>query len=121
MADKNADREIVPFGTVLQQIQKGTAAARASEALADLVAAVITTGKPGTMTLTFKVEPTVRGGSADNALNITAVIASKTPKDDSTGTFYGTEEGGLSRSDPRQPEIPGVAGRGGLRAVGEPS
>jgi hypothetical protein len=121
MTDIDTDWEIVPFATVLQQIQKGTAASRASEALADLVAAVIGTGKPGAMTLTIKVEPMVKGGSEDGSLILTAVVASKTPRDDSSGVFFGTERGTLTRTDPRQLEIPGTRGPVSLVGSGERS
>jgi len=47
-----------------------------------------------------------------NVLFIAADITSNPPKPDRPkGIFYGTEEGDLSRNDPRQQEFRGFGGR----------
>jgi hypothetical protein len=98
----------VPFAAVIAGIQKGVVADRLSEALADVAAAVYAAGKLGTLTLTVKIEPAVKGGSEDGSITMTAVISTKLPKDDTSGIFYTTEDGTISRNDPRQPVLTGL-------------
>lgn len=112
MSTKDTERQIKPFAAVLQEIAKGRAHARLSEALADLVIAVAETDKKGTLTLTISVEPTK---GMDN-LTVSANCVVKLPTEQQASIFFADESGQLSRNDPRQIEAPlrevGVAHRG---------
>lgn len=95
----NPERQIVPLATVLQQVAKGTALARLSEQLADLTVAVKENEKPGTLTITIKVEPT-KGTSENLTVSVTSTL--KVPQETAAGIFFATDDGNLTREDPRQ-------------------
>lgn len=105
MSDKKAsERQIIPVATVLQNIDRGTVAARAAELLAELTRSVMELGKGGTLTVTIKVEPTKNAD--DHTLTITADVVAKMPKDARSNIMYADEDGNLSRNHPEQPSLP---------------
>ena len=84
-----------------------------SEALWDLVARVVDTGKKGSVTLTVIVE---RDKKAQDVLFVSDEIKLRLPEYDRPAAIYWQgRQGNLSRSDPRQPELEG------LRALPDPT
>jgi hypothetical protein len=88
---------------ILREYRNGRAADLASQRLAELVQAVDETGKPGTLTITFKVKPEKGGGSQKTiACNVKAGIPEM---DLPEAVFFSDGEGSLHRSDPQQREM----------------
>ena len=107
MDEETEREETVPFAAILQQIRKGGCHHELSEELANLVQAVQAEGKVGTLTLTLKVTPYDKDFGAVKVTDAVKVNAPK-PENPST-TFFGDEQGNLTRSNPRQAELPGLA------------
>lgn len=99
--------QVQPFAAILQQIGKGVAHARLSEALQQLTVAVRDTEKKGTLTLTLSVEP----NKGTDTLIVSANCTVKLPQEQQASVFFATDDGNLTRSDPRQMDLPvrGVA------------
>jgi len=88
---------------ILREYRNGRAADLASRKLAELVQSVDETGKPGTLTITFKVKPEKGGGSQKT---IACDIKAKMPEDDlPEAVFFSDQEGSLHRADPQQREM----------------
>lgn len=64
------------FASVLYEINKGKVHAQLGDDLRALVAAVVDTGKPGTLTLTLTVKPLAGN---DEGITLTGRVASKPP------------------------------------------
>jgi hypothetical protein len=91
------------FVQYLYEIDEGRLVGELTQEMRDLVTEVRDQQKPGTLTLTLKVEPT----KAVNTLIITDQISVKPPKHTpGASIFYPDEEGYLHRKDPMQPELP---------------
>lgn len=88
-----------PAADILKEINRGTVHGDLSRAIADVTAAVVDRGKPGTVTLTIKIEPVK---DSDCALTVTGSVTAKKPAAPATSLFYGDETGLLTRQDPRQ-------------------
>jgi hypothetical protein len=100
-------RQVKPFAATLQELGGGTVAARLAEQLQELTAAVIDTGKKGTLTLQLTVAP-LKPGNVSN-LVVTAKTLLKAPEDDNaapSSVFFTDGAGNLTRDDPRQPALP---------------
>jgi hypothetical protein len=105
--DEPDETRIEPFAAVLQKIQNGRTHDELSVGMRDLVAAVIETGKAGTLTFTIKVAPS----KAEGIVELSDKVDFKPPKFERPASiFFVDDEHNLSRSDPRQQEIPGVRG-----------
>ena len=90
------------FAEVLGQCRDGTFHEDGADELAELVAAVVQNGKPGTLQIALKVHPGPEG-----TVFMSVKINGKRPKAQTASTiFYITDDGSLSRRDPRQPELP---------------
>lgn len=93
---------------ILREYRNGKAADVASRKLSELVQAVDETGKPGTLTITFKVKPEKGGGSQKT---IACDVKAKMPDDDlPEAVFFSDSEGSLHRADPQQREMFSEAG-----------
>jgi hypothetical protein len=96
------ERQVVPFATVLTQLQQGNTHAELSKTLQELTEAVKATGKRGTLSLTL----TLSESKAADALEVVAVIRSKLPEPKQFATiFYADGDNNLVRKDPRQTEL----------------
>lgn len=96
MANKN-----LTITEALMSLNDGGAMEELATELKSCVAAVTTTGKKGKVTLTLEVIP-----NGQQAVTVTDKIAVTLPKPDAVATmFYVTDDAGLSRRDPRQPEL----------------
>lgn len=92
----------VPFPATISAIRKGALINELTERLAEVVAAVVMFEKPGELTLKLKVKP-------ENAemVVIHDELVLKVPEADRTPTwFFATDDGGLTRENPDQPDLP---------------
>lgn len=94
-----------PFGQFLLEQRDGGLHSELSEALQELVAAVAEHGKGGTLTLTVKVGPLK--GAMYGQLVVLDEVKVKAPEGErGASLFFEDGSGNLSRSNPRQPELP---------------
>jgi hypothetical protein len=95
-----------PFADVLRDIQGGEVADEAAVLMQQLVAAVQTHGKKGSMRLDIEVQP-MKGNQM--ALMVSAQASIKPPKGEpQTALFFYDADNNLVRDDPRQLALPGV-------------
>jgi hypothetical protein len=79
----------------------GMASAEAAEEMQKLVAAVVATGKPGTLTITVKVKPTSKGLSG--AFVVEDKVKAKLPENERAQALYFADEfNNLTRDNPAQ-------------------
>jgi hypothetical protein len=98
MTDTNPVR---PFSDFLRVHNVGETDDQLAEAFRDLIGRVKDTGKPGTVTLTIKVEP-VKGAPSD-CLGITDTIKLSLPDRVRNGGVYFTDRANnVAANDPRQ-------------------
>ncbi len=113
MPDTTKDEtHIRPFAEFLQQQRRGALHGEISEQLHDLLQSVKETGKAGSLTLQIKVKPAAKG-NAEQVLISDLTVAKKPQTERPESIFFLDNEGNLSRSDPRQIELP-------LREVNRP-
>ncbi|GAA0632510.1 hypothetical protein GCM10010174_61970 [Kutzneria viridogrisea] len=109
--DKNTEAVTEPrdFGAFLLDVNRGESHRELSQGLADLVAAVIRTGKPGTLTYTVRVEP---ASGNDAIVTVTDKIGGKTPEGERrTSIFYvDNSSNSLVRHNPYQESLFGING-----------
>jgi len=92
------------FVEVLKDVRQGAAIDDLTTHLTDLVESVRKTGRAGKITLTLTVKPAAKGEV--NALMVDDAVSVKKPTmEHGTTVFFATAENGLSRRDPRQPEL----------------
>lgn len=90
-----------PFADVLADLSGGTYD-ELGQALGELVEAVQTTRKAGTLKLSLKVSP-----NGVNSVKIADDVTVKLPAPDrATSVMFVDEDMSLRRSDPRQPKLP---------------
>lgn len=95
------------FNQSIALVRNGQLHVELSDALSKLVAAVKDHRKGGSLTLTLKIKPFSKGDSDTLVLEDQIVV--KAPMGDKGATvFYATDRNGLSRQDPRQPELSGL-------------
>lgn len=96
--DNDAPRD---FGSFLLELARGKTHDELSQALHDVVAKVIETGKKGSLTLTLSIG--LLDKDPANGMQITDEIKVKLPEHDRPSSmFYPDRTGNLSRRDPRQ-------------------
>lgn len=92
-----------PFAAFIQEQRNGGLHGELSHELAALVTAVQETQKPGTLTLTVKVQPNKDGVT----MTVTDKVSAKIPEGDrGAAIFFIQGDGNLVRRDPRQLEMP---------------
>jgi hypothetical protein len=90
------------FNATMAQLRNGQTQIEASEQLAELVQACRDTNKVGEITIKIKVRP----DGATGQYFLEDQITMKAPKQERGKTlFFGTPEGNLSRTDPKQREL----------------
>lgn len=105
------EKHVRPFSEWLVEQRQGRAHAEASAALNELIAAVGTHNKGGTLTLSVSVKPAATGGGT---VLVQDKVSLKLPEAERPmALFFIDENDNLTRSDPRQPSLP-------LRAVDAP-
>lgn len=96
---------IRPFRDVLAEFAEGATEQELGEAMWDLVQRVQDTGKAGSLQLTIKVQPNGRG-----QIEVLDEVKLRLPEfSRPTTAFYTDRSGNVSRRNPAQPEIPGMA------------
>lgn len=92
------------FEAVLAEVQKGRISQSLASKLREVVKAVQATGQKGSISLTLKIQPA--GGMT---VKVLPEVKTTVPEgEQETSIFFVTDEGDLSRSDPRQPQLPGT-------------
>ena len=88
----------------LTDIRGGLMVEELTEALAEVVNAVIATGKKGALQLKLDINPASKG---DAVVTVTDEIKKTVPQEKRTGTLmFATPSGSLQRQDPRQTDLP---------------
>lgn len=96
-----------PAMEFLSNLRRGTLLDALAEQIAYVTSEVESTHRSGTITLRIKVAPVK--GSADQ-LEVTDTLTAKPPeREQPPAYFWLLEDGRLSRRDPRQPSLPGIA------------
>lgn len=96
------EKQVIPFASILTQLQQGGTHAELSTTLQKLTEAVRATGKAGQMTLVLKLSESKVGG----ALDVVATVTSKLPQPKQYASiFYVDDANNLVRKDPRQTEL----------------
>ena len=91
-----------PFGDVLGEIENGQLLNELTEAVYNMIAAVMDVRKPGTLKLSLKFSPTGKG-----TVNVDASFDTKEPEHDRPSTtFFVGKDFSLLRTDPSQPRLP---------------
>lgn len=100
--DTPADKDDTPrdFAVFLMEHARGRSHDELSAALRALVLAVSETGKPGSLTYSVKIKPQAK---VEGAVLIADSIKSSLPEfDRPESIFFATDQGDLTRTDPRQ-------------------
>jgi hypothetical protein len=92
-----------PFNQFLLEVRRGSLHAELSERMQDLVNAVAEHEKAGSLTLTIRIAP---AGKRTGQYEISDKLDLKIPEADRGSSLFFGLNGNLSRSDPRQPELP---------------
>ena len=93
------------FSEVLASMREGGVLEELATKLKDVAKAVRETNKSGQLQITIKLKPNGKDG-----VTVEDVVTAKIPEHDrATSHFYIDEEGGISKHDPRQPVLEGVA------------
>lgn len=101
-ADEQASKSFAAF---VHEQRQGGLHGEASDALAELVAAVVQHEKGGTFTLKLSVAP----GPTPGSVVVRDDVRIKAPEaDKSAALFFADDDGNLSRRDPRQLEMTGL-------------
>lgn len=99
------DLPVRPFSTVLAEHRKGMTMLELSRLLAEVTAAVVEHKKPGSVTLKINIRPL----ASDGTVVLSDEIQAKVPTADrASSIFYADDNGNLTRSNPNQPELPGM-------------
>lgn len=100
--------DVRPFTQFLHEQRRGALHDDLGQALADVCAAAVEHGKPGTVTLTLKIKP-----SGDGMVQIVDAVTAKTPVGEKAPSMFWVDgRGNVMRSNPAQAELP-------IRAVDE--
>lgn len=100
----SAERERLPFAAWLQDLRHGAAHAELTDALAELVSAVQTTGKAGELRLVVKVKPSDSGATQ---VIVSDDVVLKAPEPSRPiSLFFVDEAHNLTRDDPFQQRLP---------------
>lgn len=92
------------FLETITAMRDGKVVSELEKQLAEVIASVYTTGKPGNVNLKITVRP--MKNAEPGMIFLADEIKVTLPKLDKTATFfYASSDGKVSRRDPRQPEI----------------
>ncbi|GGJ81750.1 hypothetical protein GCM10011583_11500 [Streptomyces camponoticapitis] len=106
-AEEPEQTVVRPFAAFLQEQSGGQLHDELSEKLHGLIEAIKETGKGGSISLKIDIKPIA--GTDGRTLTVTDSVAAKLPKTERPKSiFFATDDGNLSRSDPRQPVITGL-------------
>lgn len=95
-----------PALDVLAELRRGRCQADLSEALHEVLAACMATGKPGEVVLKLRINPQKVGDFETPRIDVTDQIGTKKPqKSVHPSTFFLTDDGNPVRRDPNQDEF----------------
>lgn len=97
-----------PFINFVTGLADGTFPDAAQEVLRELVEAVRETHRAGTLQIAVRVEPD-KHDTGRLFFEVQKLEAKRPVAKRPTTVFFATEDGALSRRDPRQPALPGLA------------
>lgn len=101
MADQEQTAETRPFTQFLHEQRRGVLHAELGEALADVCAAVVKTGKTGEVILSLKIKP------SGDMIAVTDSVTTKVPQGERAPSMYWVDgRGNATRFNPQQPELP---------------
>lgn len=104
--DEDGPGQPEPFSSFLFAQRKGATHGELTDGLAELLQAVMDTGKAGTLTLQIKVsKATKNGGNQMFVADTVTVKAPKAAREESL-FFFDERTSSLSRNDPTQPALP---------------
>jgi len=93
------------FGDTLIALNKGATVAELNEKLAEVVAAVRATTKPGSISITLRIMPGAKGNA--DMVFIEPDVKAKCPTEPKgTTLFFTTDDNRLTRYNERQRELP---------------
>ncbi|QCW22483.1 hypothetical protein SEA_NEOBUSH_52 [Gordonia phage Neobush] len=90
------------FAAVFMQHAKGRAHTEASKKLAEVVEAVMETGKPGSITVKLTIS---RDKDLASVVKIADQVAAKIPTEPRRSMWFPDDDGQLHRNDPRQTSL----------------
>jgi hypothetical protein len=100
------ERHVRPFGDFLNEHRHGALHAEVSDALNELVQAVVGIGRAGSLTVTINIKP---AGSTHEQVFVGDDVKLKLPSPDREEAIcFVDADANLTRRDPRQPELPGL-------------
>ncbi|WP_405676854.1 hypothetical protein OG292_19645 [Streptomyces sp. NBC_01511] len=106
-AEEPEQTVVRPFAAFLQEQAGGQLHDELSEKLHGLIEAIKDTGKGGSISLKIDIKPIPN--TDGRTLTVTDSVAAKLPRTERPKSiFFATDDGNLSRSDPRQPVITGL-------------
>lgn len=107
MTEQPDDETVIrPFSNWLREVQTGRTHDELSEKLHELIAAVVETGRKGSLAVKFTIAPMK---NSTHILVVDDQVALSLPAyDRETTVFFPDKHGNLSRKDPNQLEIPTV-------------
>lgn len=91
---EQAAESVTDFASVLMQHAKGSVQLEASRALADVVAAALSTEKKGFVTVKFEVDPMDSG-----TVRLKGQVTKKVPEDPAASIWFADGEGHISRDN----------------------
>lgn len=101
-----AIRSVVDFVHILMELKSGRAHIDCSRKLSRLVAAVVDTRKPGTLTLTIKVKPAAFSEGVVTEVGMQWDCKIKEPEHETgTSQFWVTKDKGLATNHPDQVDM----------------
>lgn len=93
------------FAITLQDQRQGALSSELSLALSQLVSAVRSTGRPGSLTLKLSINPTAGGDGTTVTLTDDVTVKNPKPKKPSS-LFFTCDDGRLTRENPNQQTLP---------------
>lgn len=103
MPDEQSPDQVREFTDWIREHARGSLNDEMTAAMADVVLAVSTLEKPGTVTLKIKVEPI---GTGDRTVVTSGQVSSSPPQPaPPASVFYPDAHGGLHRDDPQRPSL----------------
>lgn len=97
-----------PALDLIADIRRGKVAADLTEELHALIAACVDTGKKGELLLRLTIEPDKN--APQERFNVDGRVVAKTPvRSQRPSLFFVTDDGNLTRSDPRQEAFEGLS------------
>lgn len=101
--DTEQQQEPRPFATFLLETNKGRSHAELSAGLQELVAEVIRTGKPGSISYKVTVKP--QPGNEQMVIVLDEIVRKVPRGERASSVFFVTDDNELVRNDPRQSSI----------------